>query len=338
MWKTLALPPGGQLRTLATVIFGPGGTSAREALQRALLNTLLTMSLQSSMNPLTRPIDLYDSGVKSVLAAYLARPNRRGAMGGPLDQSWEDYVVSLLLEKEAEVVDSFMEDAGLKESGIKFIGAITQCLKNLPQQISDAGTAASEDTVGGGELGSIFIYHWLLEETHSGAWHLPVLTACVRHLKHLASDGGSSSSKTTRVSSLIYMMSQFLCIVTCPMEILEEAQEALRPFKLEPEPLGGAAVRLASTIKKEMSAPGAASRGRLMGVAPALRPVIPSEHGREISVRCRSRSFVRAPARMSIIGMIASTLEGEQEPSIKPARRGQCVHVYSTHAVPIATT
>ena len=324
MWKTLTHPPGGQLRTLATVVFGPGGTSTPGALQRALLNTLLTMSLQSSVNPLTRPIDLYDSGVKSALAAYMARSNRRGAVGGPLDQTWEDYVVSLLLEKEAEVVESMMENAGLKESGIKFMGAITQCLKNLPKQISDA---ASEEDIGCGELGSISIYHWLLEETH-GACPLRVLTACVRHLKHLASEGGSSSSKTTRVSALIYMMDQFLCIATCPVEILEEAQEALRPFKLEPEPLGGAAARLASTIRKEMSAPGAASRGRLLDVAPALRPVIPSEHGREISVRCRSRSFVRAPARMSIIGMIASTLEGEQEAAMKPARRGQCVHVF----------
>ena len=324
-WKSLPAPPEGRLRTLATVIFGPGGTADAEALKMALLNTLLIMSLQSPLSTLTQPIDLYDSGVKSALSAYMSQPRRKGAIGAPLDQPWEDYVVSLLLEKESEVVDSIMEETGLKESGMKFMGAITQCLKNLPRTLTDM---TSENAVGNGSLGSVLIYHWLLEEIHGGQGHMYVLTACIRYLKHLSSGGDSSAASNLQLGALTYMMGQLLRSITCPMEVLEEAQQALRCFTYEPEPTGGAALQLMKVIEREMSAPGAAYRERLLNSAPALRPGASCDHRREISVRCRSRSFVQAPGRLSIIGMITATLEGEQEPSVKPCRRGQCVHVF----------
>ena len=160
------------LQGKVVLTFGEGEVGDLEKLKQALLNTLLLLALQSTRAflGLHCPIDFSDTGLKSALSAVL----NRNLEADTRELSWMDYIPSLFLDQETAVVESFL---GGGASGIKYISAVAQCVRNLP-----LGSEGGE--LGCIGIGSMWIYVWMLTEVEDSPEE--VLASCVRFVRGVA--------------------------------------------------------------------------------------------------------------------------------------------------------
>ena len=306
------------LQGKVVLTFGEGEVGGLEKLKQALLNTLLLLALQSTRAflGLHCPIDFSDTGLKSALAAVL----NRNVEADTRELSWMDYIPSLFLDQETAVVESFL---GGGASGIKYISAVAQCVRNLP-----LGSEGGE--LGCIGIGSMWIYVWMLTEVEDSPEE--VLASCVRFVRGVAG-ARATKRKEADLCAGFFLIELILSHAEAPKQLIQEALEVVESYCLNPAPAGTRAMRLFGILQRELSAPGALARKRLLEYVPALRSG-DSRVDRNIYV---ARPVEAAPRpRKSIIGGRLSKTSSSDQFSTEPARRGQCMHILMDNDAPLS--